>query len=805
MAKRKSASGKDQSKVPPRKPSSSAPPPTAPGSRLSRPRSGRAAKPEPTPHIEERSRLIFQTNPDAIAIIRRADGRYVDINDGFTHLSGYTRNEVIGRTTQEIDIWSDSADRERLTSGLDERGRIDNLKTGFRLKNGQVKIGLFSAAIIRLEGEAHVISIARDIDEFEKAQARLRDSEENFRQLSQLLPQTVFEMDLTGRLTFVNLNAYATFGYSEADFRRGLHVMDLVAPADRAHAATGIADVIAGRAGPGIEYTMRTRENRTFPAIIYTSPVLRNGRPAGVRGIIVDISATKQAEEALRISEERHRSLLETMHQGVLELDTGGRIIYANPAAIAILEAQDESPIGQPIWALAIQPDSEAGVREMTERILREQPPPQFVDYRRTGRSGTTTDIRVDWTYKRNSQQQVIGLVLVLTDTSEKTRLEERLRQTQKLEAIGQLAGGVAHDFNNLLTPIIGYAEMLLMSTPAHNPNHEQLREILHAGERARKLTQRLLAFGRKQLFEMKSLNINALLTNFRPILRQAIREDIDIEIRSSGTNSIRGDTSQLEVALMNLVVNAQDAMPGGGRILIETTNIELGEDFCATHPPSQPGEYVMVSVSDTGSGMSEEIKKHLFEPFFTTKGTGRGTGLGLATVYGIAKQHSGYIWIASEVNQGTTVSIYLPRVPEAAETPPEQLLPAPPVQHGQETILLMEDNDMVRQLTRTILIQAGYDVLAPASLAECRKLFLERSDAINLLLSDVVMPEASGPQLYRELSAIRTGLKVLYMSGYTENIIAHHGILDSGIHFIQKPVTFHALTAKVREVLELP
>ncbi|HNX98208.1 MAG TPA: ATP-binding protein, partial [Candidatus Aminicenantes bacterium] len=547
------------------------------------------------------------------------------------------------------------------------------------------------------------------------------------------------------------------------------------------------------------------RKDGTQLSVLLSASALREGNlQAGSVFSAVDISAQKTAETALRASEERTRLLLDTIQQGVLESDRDGRVIYSNPAAAKISEKSRQELAGSFIWDLVDLPGGAEGLRRRIEQLWRERPDPHPIEFTHLRRDGNEARIIVEWQFKRDSSGQPCGFVLLINDVSEKTRLEDRLRQAQKIEAVGQLAGGVAHDFNNLLTPIIGYSEMLLYSTPESDPRHNQLHEVLKAAERARKLVQQLLAFGRKQMFEMKVLDLNQVLEGFQHILHQAIREDIELTIRpETGLTHVRGDQSQIEVAVMNLVVNAQDAMPRGGKILIETANTAFDEEYCRCHPPSHPGTYVMLAISDTGEGMSAEVQRHLFEPFYTTKKMGRGTGLGLATVYGITKQHNGFIWAYSEVGQGTTFKIFLPSVDEPAE--PE--MPDTPAttagRHGGETILLMEDDPTVCELVRTILVKAGYQVLTPAGIEACRQLFDKQGDAIDMLLSDVVMPELSGPQLYRELVHRKPSMKVLYMSGYTEEIIASHGILDLGGQFIQKPITTHSLTAKVREVLD--
>ncbi len=751
-------------------------------------------------HSEERFRVAFHTSPDSININRLADGFYVDINEGFTRLTGYTREDVIGRSSIEINLWHDPADRQRLVEGLRQHGRVDNLKACFRMKDGAVRVGLMSAAVIQLQGEPHILSITRDIDDQERALERVRESEERFRELSQLLPQTIFETDREGRLTFLNLNAFTAFGFHEEDFRRGLLALDMIDAADRGRAGERMAAIMAGTAGTGAEYTMRRRDGSTFPAIIHSSPILRDGQVAGLRGIVVDISELRRTESALRKSESLLRSILRTAPAGI-GVVVDRVFTWVSGHLCEMIGYEPAELLGRSARMLYPDDDEFSRVgRSKYEMIAKRGI--GTVETRWRHRNGHLLHVLLSSTPLEGTDLQS-GVVFTAIDISEKARLEERLRQVQKIEAIGQLAGGVAHDFNNLLTPIIGYSELLLLATPAADPRHGQLAEVLQAAERARKLVQQLLAFGRKQMVEMKVLDLNRLLDEFQRLLLPAMREDIELQIQPAASlGRVRGDPSQIEVALMNLAVNARDAMPDGGRIVIATSDALLDEEFCRQRPPTRPGAYVMVSVSDNGAGMSEEVQRHLFEPFFTTKALGRGTGLGLATVYGITKQHNGFIWVTSEPGRGSTFSIYLPRVDEPLDAERPAAAPAP-ASAGGETILLMEDNGTVRELVRTILQRAGYHVLAPATLEECRRLFAAESARVDLLLSDVVMPELNGPQLFRELAAQKPGLKVLFMSGYTDEIVSRHGIPEQDFAFIQKPITYHTLTTRVRTVLD--
>ncbi len=402
----------------------------------------------------------------------------------------------------------------------------------------------------------------------------------------------------------------------------------------------------------------------------------------------------------------------------------------------------------------------------------------------------------------RDAEGHVIGVVGTARDITDQRRAEEQFRQAQKLESIGRLAGGVAHDFNNLLIGILGYAEFLEAGIREGHPSIEDLAEIRKAGERARDLTRQLLAVARRQVIEPHPIDPNGVLRDSEKLLRRLLGEDVDMRLRlEPGVGTVFADPSQLQQVVMNLAVNARDAMPQGGQLTIETTPVQLDASYAQHHAEVEPGSYVMISVSDSGEGMSPEVQAHLFEPFFTTKAAGHGTGLGLAMVHGIVKQAGGHIWVYSELGQGTTFKIYLPLHDEA---PSRVLAAAPrPARGGQECVLLVEDDSAARALALRALRGAGYEVLAAANGREALEVVSVASRLPDLLLTDVVMPEMSGKQLADALLRKHPALRVLYLSGYTQNTIVHHGVLDSAIDFLAKPYTPSALLARVREVLE--
>ena len=382
------------------------------------------------------------------------------------------------------------------------------------------------------------------------------------------------------------------------------------------------------------------------------------------------------------------------------------------------------------------------------------------------------------------------------------TRAEQRAL-SQRMEAIGRLASGLAHDFNNLLTAILGQCDLLLRRLPGDAPARKGLEEIRTAGDRAAGLTRQLLAYSRRQVLKPQVIDLNSSVTSMVPMLRSLIGETIELNpALQADLGRVEADPSQIEQIIMNLVVNARDSMPRGGRVDVETSNADLDATFARRHVPTRPGRYVMLAVSDTGSGMDKATRAHIFEPFFTTKQLGKGTGLGLATVYGIVKQSDGYIWVYSEPGMGSTFRIYLPRVKADIASESAREAPAPPAR-GSETVLVVEDDRTVRSLAVEMLRLNGYAVLQAQDGREALDLVRRHGQPIHLLLTDVVMPEMSGRELARSIAGLEPGIGVLYMSGYTDGVIAHHGVLDAGVAYIQKPFTADSLARKVREALD--
>ncbi len=509
----------------------------------------------------------------------------------------------------------------------------------------------------------------------------------------------------------------------------------------------------------------------------------------------------RQAQE-LRNAFELLRTLIDALPDVVFTKDLAGRFVVCNPAGVHLVgRTREDEVASKTVFDLYPRELAEQyhaddlQVLAGTPVLNREEP---CVDA--TGNRLCHLTIKVPL---RDQAGTVIGLVGISRNITDRKILEEQYRQAQKMEAVGKLAGGVAHDFNNLLTVIMGYSEIYLSSLRPEDPLRVPLAEIRKAGERATGLTRQLLAFSRKQVLQPVVLDLNGILAEMEKMLRRLIGEDIALNVLfGKDLWHVKADPGQMEQVLMNIVVNARDAMPLGGKLLLETNNIELDEDYTQAHTYAQPGDYVLLAISDTGHGMDAATKARIFEPFFTTKGPTKGTGLGLATVYGIVKQSGGCIEVYSEVGHGTTFKIYLPR-DRSGNATASVSRKTQAVRGGSETILLVEDEEGIRTLAKTVLQRYGYTVIEAKNGGEALLFCENYTKPIALLVTDVVMPNLSGRQLAERLATRQPNMKVLYMSGYTDDAIVHHGILESGIPFLQKPFATDALARIVREVLD--
>jgi PAS domain S-box-containing protein len=631
------------------------------------------------------------------------------------------------------------------------------------------------------------------------AEAHAR-SERRFRTLVEFSSDVITLLDAAGVVLYSTQSLKPTLGYEQGEMG-GRNVFELVHPEDRPAAERLFRDVardptLDARA----ELRVRHREGGWRDLEVVATNQLSNNDIAAVVVIYRDVTERKRAERALREANHRLHTLIESSPLAITSIDENGVVGTWNTAAHRLFGWTAQEALGT---SLPIVPeDKQAEFSKLRRRVMGGESLSGVELVQRT-KDGSPVIVKLFAAPLRDAAGRVTGALALLEDLSGVKRLEQQFFQAQKMEAVGRLAAGVAHDFNNLLTAILGSADFLLDMLPANHPGRQDAEEMRKAARRAADLTRQLLAFSRLQVLTPRVLDLNDLVADLDKILSRLLGEGIDLRTAlAPDLGAVRADAAQLEQVIINLAVNARDAMPDGGKVTIETANASLDDAYVAARPVVAPGRYVMLAVSDTGVGMDDETKARAFEPFYTTKPKGKGTGLGLATVYGIVKQSGGYVWSYSEPGRGATFKIYLPRVDALVES-----AAIAPVERGSvrgsETIILCEDQEDVRSLTYRILAAHGYEVIVAASGQEALRLAEEWRRRIHLLVTDVVMPGMSGREVALLLGPAHPTMKVLYLSGYPDESIARHGVLEPGVAFLQKPFTAEMLARRVREVLD--
>ena len=630
---------------------------------------------------------------------------------------------------------------------------------------------------------------------------KLLEREELFHLISENVTDMIAVVDMDGKRFFNSLSYQKVLGYSSEELQAS-SAFEHIHPDDRERVKRAAEDALRSGIGKTLDYRL-CHKNGMWLVLESTSSVIRSAEGKSEKLLIVnrDITERKRAEEALRRSESDFRSLVEEAPYGIYRASVAGRFLKVNPALQKMLAYEQEQELLKRDLATDIFLHN-GEYQRLTEILTRTE---EIKDIEVEWKKQDSTPITVRCSGHRINDENGVPahFEVFAEDVTEKRVLERQLRMAQKMEAIGRLSGGVAHDFNNLLGVIIGYSRVIRKALGANNALCEHAVEIEKAGERAASLTKQLLAFSRQQVLTPTVLNLNTLISDMEGMLPRLLGEDIEVALAlDPDLGSVKADQSQIEQIIMNLAVNARDAMPTGGRLKIQTANVEIDQAYTRSHTGSTAGIYVLMAVTDTGTGMDKGTLAHIFEPFFTTKELGKGTGLGLATVYGIVKQSNGYIWVDSAVGKGSSFEIYLPRQvgQPAADKPrvdPGEIL------RGSESILLVEDAEPLRKLAQTFLEGAGFRVLSAANGEEALEAAAHHPATFDLLLTDVVMPGMNGRVLAEQLLARQPGIRVLYMSGYTDSFIAGHGVLEEGIHLLRKPFTEEVLVRKVREVLD--
>ena len=777
---------------------------------------------------------MSQASPDALCIAD-SDHRVLWVNETFVHMFGYAKADILGQPLENLVVPPDRLAESQWVSEALTKGERITLETKRRKKNGSLVEVSVSCAPLKLDGEMagfyagyHDITDRKRVEALSSALYRVAEKSSSAHDLQQFFAAVHGIVDelMYARNFYIALfdpvTELLTFPYFVDE-------QDVAPPPKKL--ARGLTDYLIRTgepllATPEVLQAMEDRgevarngsrsldwmgvplrvNSHTFGALVvqtYSKNIRYGERDKEILTFVARQLASaveiKRNEQALRRSEARYRSLVQSSVYGIYRSSLEGRFLDVNPALITMLgyESAEEVLLLDPQLDVFAQPQEHAHLIEEFRRSGRLD----GIEVKWKRKDGSSVTVRISGRAVSSADEPADVLEAIAEDVTDRRVLEDQFRQAQKMEAVGRLAGGVAHDFNNLLMVISGYAEVILAKLPAEDPIQEEGRAIQQAADRATTLTRQLLAFSRKQLLELKVVDVNSIVQDMERLLRPLIGENVElVTLLSPEAPHTRADAGQLEQVLMNLVVNAKDAMASGGRLTIQTQTIVMDESHRRGQQFIRPGRYIMLSVSDTGMGMDKETQSRIFEPFFTTKEKGKGTGLGLSTVYGIIKQSGGYVMVQSEPSRGTVFHIYLPQVDETAE---KHAVASPGTTvGGTETILLVEDEESVRQLVRDTLIARGYKVLAAeggeAGLQEAAR----HKGKIDLVITDVVMPGMSGRELASQLVRSRPETKVLYLSGYTEDAIVNDGSIESGRAFLQKPFSLQNLSRKVREVL---
>ncbi|HKF05611.1 MAG TPA: PAS domain S-box protein [Candidatus Sulfotelmatobacter sp.] len=777
---------------------------------------------------------MFQAHPDGLSIAD-SDHRVMWANEKFSQMFGYAASEIVGQQLESLIVPAERLAESRWVTEALARGERITLETKRRKKDGNLVDVSVSCAPLLLDERFngfyagyHDISDRKRVEALSSALYRVAEKSSSAHDLQQFFAAVHGIVDelMHAKNFYIALYDPATDTLSFPYF---VDEHDSV-PASK-KLGRGLTDFLI-RSGepllatPEVLQAMEDRgevarngsrsldwmgvplkvNNHTFGALVvqtYSKNIRYLERDKEILTFVARQLASaveiKRNEQALRRSEARYRSLVQSSVYGIYRSSMEGRFLDVNPALIAMLG------YSSPEEVLLLDPEKDVFARPEEHARL-------FDEFQRTGRldgfevkwrrkDGRNIMVRISGRAVSSADEPADVLEAIAEDVTDRRALEDQFRQAQKMEAVGRLAGGVAHDFNNLLMVISGYAEVILSGLDSDHPLHDKGRAIQLAADRATTLTRQLLAFSRKQLLELKVVDVNAIVEDMERLLRPLIGENVElVTIRAPQAAHTRADAGQLEQVLMNLVVNAKDAMPAGGKLTIQTQTIVVDENHRWGQQFIRPGNYVMLSVSDTGMGMDRETQSRIFEPFFTTKEKGKGTGLGLSTVYGIVKQTGGYVMVQSELGRGTTFHIYLPLTEAATE--PHATPVADKALGGSETILLVEDEESVRQLVRDTLVAKGYQVIEGEN-GEAGVIAAARHKGkINLVITDVVMPGMGGREMVKQLVQSQPAMKVLYLSGYTEDAIISDGSIENGTAFLQKPFTLQNLSRKVREVL---
>lgn len=760
---------------------------------------GREETGEAVPALDTPYRLLFERNPQPMWVLDVESSSFLAVNLTAIEQYGYSQDEFLGMTV--LDIHPPEDIPALLAIFANQEVRFRKSKWKHHKKDGSVIDVEILSHDLDWSGRPARLVLATDISERLRAEQNLRRKELDLAEAQRIAHVGSYDLDLSNlneiennRLHWSDEN-FRVFGYEPGQIEvSGATFLNAVHPEDKERVQREINKGLREADSIPLDYRI-VRPDGNIRFIHSQSNVIRDAsthRPVRLLGIAQDVTETKKAEEKF------YKAFHANPEPMTIATFADGRFLDVNESFLRVTGHSRQDIIGRTSQDIQLWkcPEDRARFIEPLEK------------------QGRARDLEINFLTKFGEERTALDsadlveldgekcIIAIFKDITERKSLEKQLRQAQKMEAIGQLSGGIAHDFNNLLGVIIGYSEILEERLAPDDRLQKSVKEIKKAGKRAASLTRQLLAFSRQQVLESTILDLNAIVSNVEKMLGRLIGENIDLNCTlGSDLWNVKADQGQIEQVILNLAVNARDAMPRGGRLTIATANADLNEDYARLHPPQKPGQYVLLSVSDTGIGMDATTQAHIFEPFFTTKEKGKGTGLGLSTVYGVVRQSDGHIWVYSEPGLGTTFKIYLPRTVDSAsgEQPTAELATA---LRGRETILLVEDEKPLRELTCNLLIEHGYNVLSAERPDKALEIVRHHRGPIHLLLTDMVMPGMSGLDLAQKLAPAMPELKVVYMSGYTG--FTHPNLFDSTATILFKPIPRSALLRKVREVLGL-
>ncbi|HEU4748729.1 MAG TPA: PAS domain S-box protein [Gemmatimonadaceae bacterium] len=753
---------------------------------------------------------VQQQMPVGFIVAEVPSGRLVSVNVQMTEIfrSAFKPAEDLGGYRELVGFAQDGSPLSPLDWPLARtvlhnesvRGEEIEIRRG---DNTRGVIRMSSAPVRNSEGNVvAAVGIVVDVTEQRLAERSVQASDERFRLVARATNDVIWDWDLTSNSLVWNDSVETVFGHRQVDIRPQVDWWyDHLHPEDRADVISSIHRIIDGGGSSWSGQYRYRRGDGTYATVMDRGYVSRDSTGTAVRmiGTMTDVTERARSEAAIRFQAQ----LLNAVQQAVVATDPTGSVIFWNKFAEALYGWTADEAVGRRIQELTPAPFMREHATDIVERTAAGGS--WTGEFLIQGKSGKAFPALLTTSPILDEKGKILGLVGVSIDLTDRRSLEEQFRQSQKMDAVGRLAGGIAHDFNNLLTVIRLNTEIIIEGLDPSDPRAEDVKQIRSAADRASALTRQLLAFSRKQILQPRVLDLNSVVTSLEPMLQRLIGEDITISAAPGARGYVVADPGQLEQVLVNLVVNARDAMPDGGRITIETMNAELDENYTSEHAPVIPGRYIALTVGDTGVGMDKVTKEHAFDPFFTTKEAGKGTGLGLATVYGIVKQSGGYVWIYSEPGMGSTIKVYLPEVSAAAAfSSAGEIAGVPKITaRGSETILLVEDEDAVRSLTCRILQKQGYRVLTAEDGRAAMDIATGEEGRIDLVLTDIVMPGLNGRGLVEKLAGIRPKIKSLYMSGYTDDDIVRRGFVEPSRSFLQKPFTSEVLIQTVRKVLD--